>query len=97
MKKLGELQHKLDADLEEMVSLTQSTLHDQPYTKAEIAKELETTPDVLDAVSLTANTKHIQRFKLKQRALHVFQGKRTNSIFAAQKNVPERALPESPI
>lgn len=75
VKKLGELQHRLDVDLEKMISLVNNTLHDQPYTKEEIVKELETTSQELDEITLTSNTKQLQQFKLKQRALHVFQGK----------------------
>lgn len=65
----------LNVDLKEMISLVNNILHDGPYTKEEIARELETTLDRIDDVSLTRNTKNIQQFKLKQRALHVFQGK----------------------
>lgn len=60
-----------------MISLVEETLHEEPYTKEEIVKELDTTSEKLDETSLTPNTKQIQRFKLKQRALHVFNGKQS--------------------
>lgn len=62
-------------NLSDMISLVRETLHEQPYTKEEVVQKLETTTDHLDATSLTQNTKHIKSFKLRQRALHVFQGK----------------------
>lgn len=74
IKRLGELQQALALDLVDMISLVRKTLHEQPYTKEEVVGELETTADHLDATSLAQNTKHIQSFKLRQRALHVFQG-----------------------
>lgn len=74
MKKLGDLQRTLNADLVKMISLVNNTLHVESYTKEEIARELETTLDRLDLITLTENTKNIKLFKLKQRALHVFQG-----------------------
>lgn len=75
IKRLGELQRTLGINLTEMISLVERILHEEPYTKTEIATELDTTPEKLDEISLTPNTKQIQRFKLKQRALHVFKGK----------------------
>ncbi|XP_018574111.1 N-acetylgalactosamine kinase [Anoplophora glabripennis] len=73
IKRLGELQQALGLDLTDMIALVKETLHEQPYTKEEVVQELETTIDHLDATSLTQNTKHIRSFKLRQRALHVFQ------------------------
>ncbi|KAJ8970738.1 hypothetical protein NQ317_004886 [Molorchus minor] len=73
IKRLGALQKALDVDLPKMIFLVEATLHERPYTKIEVLKELETTSEYLDANSLTPNTVHIQSFKLKQRALHVFQ------------------------
>lgn len=72
--KLGDLQRKLGYSLEEMIELVEETLHDESYTKEEVAKELGTTVNNLEEVSFTANTKDIEYFKLKQRALHVFKG-----------------------
>lgn len=75
IKRLGELQKTLGVNLTEMIVLVEKILHEEPYTKAEVVQELATTPEILDETSLTSNTKQIQSFKLKQRALHVFKGK----------------------
>lgn len=76
VKRLGELQDALGGlGLDEMISLVNQILHTEPYSKEEIVAELETTSEHLDEISLTSNTKHIREFKLRARALHVFQGK----------------------
>lgn len=75
IKKLGDLQQALAVDLSKMITIVEETLHEEPYTKEEVVRELETTSDHLNDISLTQNTRHIQTFKLKQRALHVFRGK----------------------
>lgn len=74
IRKLGELQKALNLDLPSMIQLVETSLHPQPYTKEELLRELETTSNNLDEVSLTTNTRHIQTFKLYQRAIHVFTG-----------------------
>ncbi|XP_017777098.1 PREDICTED: N-acetylgalactosamine kinase-like [Nicrophorus vespilloides] len=56
-----------------MISLVARVLHTEPYSKEEVLTELEVTNETLDAVSLTENTKHIQTYKLHQRAMHVFE------------------------
>lgn len=71
--RLSDLQQALNVDLTKMISNVKRTLHEETYTKQEVIQELGTTSDYLDGKSLTQNTKHIQSFKLKQRALHVFQ------------------------
>lgn len=81
IKRLGELQKSLGVNLTEMISLVEKILHEEPYTKTEIAMELDTTPEKLDEISLTPNTKQIQRFKLKQRAMHVFRGELNSLLF----------------
>lgn len=58
-----------------MIALVKQILHEEPYSKLDILAELETNLENLEQVSLTPNTKHIQDFKLHQRALHVFEGK----------------------
>nr|XP_022914001.1 N-acetylgalactosamine kinase [Onthophagus taurus] len=73
IKTLGQLQQTLGADLQTMAELVESTFHEEPYTKEEVLQELEILDDELENISLTPNTKHIEMFKLKQRAAHVFQ------------------------
>lgn len=72
--KLGDLQKKLNYSLEDMIKLVEENLHKEAYTKEEIAKELGTSTAHLNEVSLTPNTRDIEAFKLRQRALHVFKG-----------------------
>lgn len=57
-----------------MIDLVEQYLHPDPYSKKDIIKELETTPEYLNEVSLTPNTHSIETFKLYQRAMHVFRG-----------------------
>lgn len=57
-----------------MVVLVETSLEKMPYSKDDVIQELNTTSSLLDTVSLTPNTRDIQRFKLYQRALHVFNG-----------------------
>lgn len=73
--KLGDLQKNLGCSLEEVIRLVEENLHEEPYTKEEIGRELGTSVSHLDEVSFTPNTRNIQSFKLRQRALHVFKGK----------------------
>ncbi|KAG5866783.1 hypothetical protein JTB14_028212 [Gonioctena quinquepunctata] len=91
IKRLGELQIALSVDLKAMIALVEETLHEAPYTKEEVVKELETTAESLEETSLTQNTKHIQSFKLRQRALHVFRGQWFNraSVAALEKESAE--------
>ncbi|XP_057656355.1 N-acetylgalactosamine kinase isoform X1 [Diorhabda carinulata] len=72
IKRLSELQQALSLNLSQMISLVESTLHEQLYTIDEIVTELGTSFQALEATSLTPNTKQIKTFKLRQRALHVF-------------------------
>lgn len=71
---MGEVQKALGLTLDEILTLTKSVLKETSYTKDEVISELETTSNQLEEVSLTPNTKNIQKFKLYQRALHVFNG-----------------------
>ncbi|KAH8384378.1 hypothetical protein KR200_000085 [Drosophila serrata] len=43
------------------------------YTRADICKELGITEQELETKFLSANTRHMEQFKLRQRALHVIQ------------------------
>lgn len=74
LQKLGDLQMALGLELDSMIQLVKDTLHTEPYTKTEVCKLLGVDAEELDKVSLTPNTRHIESFKLYQRALHVFQG-----------------------
>ncbi|KAK4877577.1 hypothetical protein RN001_010083 [Aquatica leii] len=73
IKRLGELQKTLNANLSTMIRLVREILHEESYTKEEILKVLNTSCEKLNETSLTPNTRNIQTFKLHQRALHVFE------------------------
>ncbi|CAH1372338.1 unnamed protein product [Tenebrio molitor] len=88
VKRLGDLQQALKVDLSEMITIVEETLHEEPYTKEEVIRELETTSDHLNDTSLTQNTRHIQTFKLRQRALHVFREARRVELFHSICNKP---------
>lgn len=66
--KLGDVQRAIGASLEDMVKLVETTFREQPYTKEEVAKEFKIPLEVLEGVTL-------EKFKLKQRARHVYKGK----------------------
>ena len=57
-----------------MALAVKSYLHDEPYNKEEIAQLLEMSESELETGVLSENTRDIPQFKLKQRALHVFEG-----------------------
>ncbi|KAK7076823.1 N-acetylgalactosamine kinase [Halocaridina rubra] len=71
-QRLGELQKVLGKSLPEMMTFVSRTFESRPYTKAEICELLSTTEEELDKCTLSENTRHIQEFKLHDRAQHVF-------------------------
>ncbi|XP_042234284.1 N-acetylgalactosamine kinase-like isoform X2 [Homarus americanus] len=71
-QKLGDLQKVLGKSLPQMMTLVTDTFEARPYGKDEICELLRTTPEELDQITLSENTRHIQEFKLHDRALHVF-------------------------
>lgn len=74
MTRLADVQFLLNKTLPEMASLAGLYLHDDPYSKEEVSKLLEMTESQLENKILSENTKDVNVFKLRQRALHVFQG-----------------------
>ncbi|XP_066581112.1 N-acetylgalactosamine kinase isoform X2 [Prorops nasuta] len=73
VQKLIDVQERLEASLDEMVSIVISELHEEPYTIDEICKILDTTYEHLKRTSLVVPFNASQTFKLRQRSLHVFQ------------------------
>ncbi|XP_063844000.1 N-acetylgalactosamine kinase-like isoform X3 [Scylla paramamosain] len=71
-QKLGDLQQALGKTLPQMISMVEDTFEVRPYSKRQVCELLNTTPEELNQVSLSENTRHIQEFKLHDRALHVF-------------------------
>lgn len=74
MCRFADLQKELNYSLEEMENLTSSCLTQKAYTREELLNMFEI--DLCDFVEnlLTPNTRDAETFKLRQRALHVFQG-----------------------
>ncbi|KFB48370.1 AGAP005012-PA-like protein [Anopheles sinensis] len=73
LNRFADLQKALGYSLEEMESLVNGKLPQNSYTRAELLNLLEVTEDDFVENLLTPNTRNSQTFKLKQRALHVFQ------------------------
>lgn len=72
--RLVDVQTSLSKTLPEMAAIVSDCLHDEPYSKDELSKLLEITVQELENNILSENTRHVDQFKLKQRASHVFQG-----------------------
>lgn len=74
INKFAFLQKELKCSLETMEQLVKRGLPKKLYSKADIAHALETNEADIEDHFLSNNTKHLEGFKLRQRALHVFQG-----------------------
>ncbi|KAI5632443.1 initiation factor 2 subunit family domain-containing protein [Phthorimaea operculella] len=70
---LSQVQKMIACSLEDMIKLVLQHLPKDIYTKHEVCSLLEVSEKDLEDLYLTENTKHLQEFKLKQRALHVYQ------------------------
>lgn len=68
------LQKLLHCSLDELEQFTDQILNKEIYNRDDIIEELDVTENDLDNEFLTPNTRHIEKFKLRQRALHVIQG-----------------------
>ncbi|CAL7936250.1 unnamed protein product [Xylocopa violacea] len=73
VQRLIDVQESLGVSLDEMVSVVMTDLHEEPYTLNEISRSLDTTIENLKQISLRQSFGDEQTFKLKQRALHVYQ------------------------
>lgn len=69
------LQQALNCSLTEFEVFADCILKNEIYTRDDVIGALEINESELENDFLTANTRHIQKFKLRQRALHVIQGK----------------------
>ncbi|CAK9829294.1 N-acetylgalactosamine kinase [Anthophora retusa] len=72
VQRLIDVQESLGVSLDEMVSVVTTELHEEPYTMSEISRNLDTTNEKLKEISLLRSFRDSQTFKLKQRALHVY-------------------------
>ncbi|KAK9738071.1 GHMP kinases C terminal [Popillia japonica] len=89
IKRLGELQIALNVDLGTLITIVKEILHEGPYSKDEVLKVLDVSAEELTKTSLTPNTTHIQEFKLRDRALHVFtESLRVEKFIEECKNAP---------
>lgn len=70
---LGEVQLELAVTLKQMIEITDTVLSEESYTKSRIEEILEMTEEDINTSILTPNTKNVETFKLKQRALHVYE------------------------
>ncbi|XP_071446185.1 N-acetylgalactosamine kinase isoform X2 [Hetaerina americana] len=79
IRTLGELEAAVSKNVSKndslhcALSLVETELHEEPYSKEELLKLLDISEAELIKLSLNANTTHLQSFKLKQRASHVYQ------------------------
>lgn len=70
---LSQVQSLLGCSLSEMLLLVDQHLSKQDYSKDEIARLLDIKVSDLEDTYLSADTKHLDKFKLYQRATHVYQ------------------------
>nr|XP_033328316.1 N-acetylgalactosamine kinase isoform X1 [Megalopta genalis]XP_033328317.1 N-acetylgalactosamine kinase isoform X1 [Megalopta genalis]XP_033328318.1 N-acetylgalactosamine kinase isoform X1 [Megalopta genalis]XP_033328319.1 N-acetylgalactosamine kinase isoform X1 [Megalopta genalis]XP_033328320.1 N-acetylgalactosamine kinase isoform X1 [Megalopta genalis]XP_033328321.1 N-acetylgalactosamine kinase isoform X1 [Megalopta genalis] len=73
VQKLIDVQEALGISVDEMVAVVTANLREEPYTLNEICEELGTTIPKMKEISRLGSFDESQPFKLKQRALHVFQ------------------------
>ncbi|XP_076286139.1 N-acetylgalactosamine kinase isoform X2 [Lasioglossum baleicum] len=73
VQRLIDVQEALGITVDEMVPVVTSDLHEEPYTLIEICDGLGTTIEKLKEISRLGSFSESQPFKLKQRALHVYQ------------------------
>ena len=72
MRRLKDLQIKAGLELTQMEEKLNSLLHTEDYTVEEVMKILGIDTEYLKTNILTANTQEVQRFRLYQRAKHVY-------------------------
>ncbi|KAK3775850.1 hypothetical protein RRG08_041562 [Elysia crispata] len=93
MKRLGDVQSQLGLSLDAMLEVVNSILHKEPYSKSEVCKILEISPEELAEISLSANTRDVDSFMLYQRAQHVYsEAKRVQAFKSVCESQPGDAL-----
>lgn len=77
------LQKRLQCTLPEFEAFANEILTKELYSRDDIINLLDVDPDEFENKLLTTNTKHLSKFKLRQRAMHVIQGATFNrfSVF----------------
>ncbi|KAM4675603.1 N-acetylgalactosamine kinase [Discoglossus pictus] len=72
LTKLEGLQNKLGLNLENILTVVETVLHPEPYSREEICEILGISIDELRETILSQNTQDVATFKLYQRAKHVY-------------------------
>ena len=86
VNRLIRLQNSLDLDLGEMSGIVTECLHPEPYTRNEICQILEITDQELTKECLTEKSKDVQKFKLHDRAKHVYEEANRVYLFNSTAN-----------
>lgn len=73
--KFASLQKELGCDLDELYNLADNILSKQIYTLNDILTMLDINENDFQEAFLSTNTKGMKKFNLRDRALHVIQGK----------------------
>lgn len=75
MLRFVDLQEALGCSLEGLEKFALEFVNEDLYSRAEICSIFQIDDQTFQREFLTCNTQHMQKFKLKQRTLHVIQGK----------------------
>lgn len=75
-ERFASLQRELKFSLSEFEEFVDRVLTQDIYTRDDIMKVLEVDETDFEQQLLTPNTRHLEKFKLRQRAQHVVQGRR---------------------
>lgn len=86
LERFASLQKAINCDLNEFERIADSHLTAEIYSRQELIAALEVTEEEFENDLLTPNTRHAEKFKLRQRALHVIQGKRSSEHSLSNQN-----------
>jgi len=70
--RMKDVQEHVGVEISQMVEKVEAVFHEEDYTVEEVLEILEIDKDYLKENILTANTQELTRFRLYQRALHVY-------------------------
>ena len=94
-RKLLALQESLGLQLSEMSAVVSECLHTEQYSRDELCKILEVSPDELQTESLNEKTTNVNQFNLHDRAKHVYEESNRVYLFAETANsASDRATAE---
>ncbi|XP_076622135.1 N-acetylgalactosamine kinase [Colletes latitarsis] len=92
VRRLSDVQEALGVSVDEMIPVVTNDLHEEPYALNEISDILGTTNEKLKETSRLGSFSDSQTFKLKQRALHVFQ--EAGRVVAFRRTSEEKTITE---